>query len=179
MTLRCVQLGCGDHRLPQPWENFDAEIDITQRLPFGDATIDRILCEHTIEHVPQEHGIAFLQECHRVLVPGGIVRVSFPAPELREWSPQYRAFVADRQGGGTTRDVLRFIMWGSGHRAIWTAQIAECVLYGLGFTPMRSSYGVSIHAELHEVDGHHHAVGIAIAAEETVVFEATKDGARA
>jgi SAM-dependent methyltransferase len=47
-----------------------------QRLPFEDATFDRILCIHVLEHVTDD--AAALRELHRVLAPGGEAIVMVP-----------------------------------------------------------------------------------------------------
>lgn len=177
-TSRFVQLGCGDHRLPPPWENFDAEIDITQRLPFADASIDRILCEHTIEHVTQQQGVEFLRECFRVLRTGGVLRLSFPEPMWTVYPEAYREFVADRMGRSGDEDAAcdRFIIWGSGHLSIWSHIVAHSALRALGFVRLHfEQYGRSVHPELNDIDGHHHAVGRAVAEAETRVIEAEKE----
>lgn len=52
--------------------------DLLIPLPLPDGSVDRILTEHFLEHIPM-HGIAHvLRECHRVLRPGGIARVAVP-----------------------------------------------------------------------------------------------------
>jgi len=55
------------------------------RLPFADATFDRIICAEVLEHVPDYH--AMLREIRRVLKPGGLVAVSVPrfVPEWVCW----------------------------------------------------------------------------------------------
>jgi ubiquinone/menaquinone biosynthesis C-methylase UbiE len=42
-----------------------------RRLPFADASFDRVLMGDVIEHLPWEMGVAALREVERVLVPGG------------------------------------------------------------------------------------------------------------
>ncbi|MFA5943836.1 MAG: class I SAM-dependent methyltransferase [Candidatus Thermoplasmatota archaeon] len=57
--------------------------------PFADAEFDRILCRHILEHVPHEVGIrpyrdgflVFLEECHRLLRPGGLLEIVTPHPD--------------------------------------------------------------------------------------------------
>ena len=46
------------------------------RLPFADASFDRILCTEVLEHIPDDR--ATIQEMVRVLRPGGTVAVSVP-----------------------------------------------------------------------------------------------------
>jgi SAM-dependent methyltransferase len=46
------------------------------RLPFGDETLDSVLCTEVLEHLERPAGC--LRELHRVLRPGGMVVVSAP-----------------------------------------------------------------------------------------------------
>jgi predicted SAM-dependent methyltransferase len=55
--------------------------DITRRLPFEDASIDGIFFQHVLEHFPRETGVDLLQECHRILARGGVLRVAVPDAE--------------------------------------------------------------------------------------------------
>lgn len=89
-----LNIGCGKVKLPG-FVNIDLEpgadiqCDVTQGLPFADATVDGIYSEHFIEHLGQKDIIAFLRECRRVLKPGGRVRIA--TPDLDEVVRQYAA----------------------------------------------------------------------------------------
>lgn len=61
-------------------------------LPFGDSSIESIISHHAFEHVAEF--IALMDECYRVLVPGGILRIVTPLfpsksavedPDHRQW----------------------------------------------------------------------------------------------
>ncbi len=54
------------------------KMDATQRFPFEDGTFDYVFNEHMIEHIVYTDGLKMLTECHRVLKPGGKVRISTP-----------------------------------------------------------------------------------------------------
>lgn len=79
-----VDLGCGSvtqdpaavgvDLTPSPAVHVLA--DLAAPLPFGDATVDRLYAVHVLEHVPDM--LALLDECHRVLRPGGLLHVLCP-----------------------------------------------------------------------------------------------------
>lgn len=73
-----LNFGAGLNQLPEPWQNLNAEHDIRKRLKFQEGSAAFILAEHVIEHVPFLQGFGFLQECRRVLEPGGVLRLAFP-----------------------------------------------------------------------------------------------------
>ena len=56
------------------------------RLPFADATFDRVICAEVLEHVPDDR--AAMTEIFRVLKPGGTAAVTVPRfwPELVCWA---------------------------------------------------------------------------------------------
>src|SRR5687768_11548268 len=82
---RKLHLGCGGNILGG-WLNADLEpnspdiarIDVTQRLPFEDTCFDYVFSEHLIEHLSYPQGLQLLSESHRVMRPGGRVRISTP-----------------------------------------------------------------------------------------------------
>src|ERR1700684_350724 len=85
-----LHLGAGAHHM-KGWLNLDAELPrglpemhgFTQwiapaRIPAGDGEADYVYSEHFLEHLTLEDGEAVLAEAHRVLKPGGVLRVSTP-----------------------------------------------------------------------------------------------------
>ena len=106
--LKKLHLGCGKNALPG-WLNTDLEpvapgivrIDLTQKLPFADATFDYVFSEHVIEHLSFVHGQVMLSQCHRVLKPGGRLRIS--TPDL--------AFVVGLYSPQKTELQRRYIKW--------------------------------------------------------------------
>jgi len=56
--------------------NISFTYDCRKKLPFLDNTVERIRCEHMLEHLDRkEEAPAFLKECLRCLAPGGIIRI--------------------------------------------------------------------------------------------------------
>lgn len=56
--------------------------DCRRTLPFGNATVVGIRVEHFVEHLETREELpAFLQKCHRVLIPGGVLRIIVPDAE--------------------------------------------------------------------------------------------------
>jgi predicted SAM-dependent methyltransferase len=84
-SLRLLNLGCGGHFHPD-WINVDIvpqdprvlQHDLQSRLPFEDSSFAAVYHSHVLEHIPKNQAAAFVSECHRVLAPGGILRVVVP-----------------------------------------------------------------------------------------------------
>ena len=79
-----LHLGCGTERKPVfvnldlLGARFDVAFDLTRGIQLPDGTVDGIFHEHVLEHLPLRVGFLFLQECRRVLRPGGVLRVAVP-----------------------------------------------------------------------------------------------------
>lgn len=175
---RLLHFGCGPHKLPRPWENFDAEVDIRKPLPFPDGSALFVFAEHVIEHVQFSEGMAFLRECQRVLQPSGTLRLSFP-DVTRITNANTLLYLDFLRTLGVTadtqNDARRFILEGSGHLSCWTDLAAWHCLHAAGFSNVqRSHYGSSHVATLNGIDGHHLSSSLTAASIETTVLEATK-----
>lgn len=172
-----IQLGSGGLHLPEPWQNYDCDVDITRPLPWPDNSARFITSCHLIEHVTPSQAWDFLEQCRRVLVPNGVVRVAFPdiTRLWNQFTPAYGSAVKASGGRGDLRaDAIHAIINQHGHRAIWTERTLAIVLYALGFKPMIETYGHSSHPDLCNVELHHRTVGEAIARAETCVVEGWK-----
>jgi predicted SAM-dependent methyltransferase len=67
--------------------NLDAEknyinVNLINGLPFEDNSVNGILASHIIEHLDCHETVKFLKECRRVLMTGGVLRISVPDPEI-------------------------------------------------------------------------------------------------
>lgn len=75
---RVVELGSGNRRLRQdiitldlfPFPHVDIVANVV-RTPFGTDSIDHVVLDTVLEHVPEPHGV--IEEVNRILAPGGRV----------------------------------------------------------------------------------------------------------
>jgi len=88
-----LHLACGKNILKE-WANIDLveakgviKHDLTLPLPIQSRTIKFIFNEHFIEHITRDEAVLFLKECHRVLLPKGILRIS--TPNLKKLIDEY------------------------------------------------------------------------------------------
>ncbi|MGB3204746.1 MAG: methyltransferase domain-containing protein [Crinalium sp.] len=57
------------------------------RLPFDDNSLSYIFSEHFFEHLFFDEALSLLQECQRILKPGGVIRTCVPDADLRAYAP--------------------------------------------------------------------------------------------
>lgn len=85
-----LNLACGEVVL-EGWQNLDydprvegvVDCDLLGTLPFEDDSVDEILTSHFLEHLRlRTEAVPFLQECQRVLRPGGILSIITPDFEM-------------------------------------------------------------------------------------------------
>jgi len=100
------------------------------RLPFPDATFDRIICSEVFEHIPDDRGA--MAELNRVLRPGGVLAATVPSwmPEKVCWqlSAEYHAPLAP-----------------GGHVRIYTESMLKVRLVDAGFRPEASHRAHALH----------------------------------
>lgn len=110
-----VQFGSGNNKL-EGWINTDLpEVDVTKCLPYEDNSVDKILCEHCVEHVSGPDALRFMDECYRILKPKGVLRLCVP--------------VLDRLTVQKARDIVL----NHGHLTIWTTILLYRVMELAGF----------------------------------------------
>jgi predicted SAM-dependent methyltransferase len=142
-----VEFGAGGNR-PAGYICHDIEVDITKKLPYADNSVDKIRAEHVFEHISPPDGLRFLDECMRILKPGGKLRLCVPAVDRimqRYW------LVGEEDNERRTH--LRDIILNHGHLAVHTRMSLSAMLDAAGF-----SY---THGELKrdENDGHWKVIG--------------------
>ncbi len=65
-------------RLRVDWSPHIRVHDLRRPFPWRDGSAHTIYSSHTLEHLTREDGRRFLAECHRVLAPGGVLRIVVP-----------------------------------------------------------------------------------------------------
>lgn len=161
----CINIGCGSLPLPG-WVNLDAargdKIDIVWDLrgglPFPAESCAAIFGEHVIEHIPKAGAELLLRECHRVLQPRGVVRLSTP-----DAGKFLRAYVNDREflsdprfpdSADTSMDRVNMMMREYGqHLWVYDAESLILLLRKAGFSSVaEQQYGVSTHPRMQQID---------------------------
>jgi predicted SAM-dependent methyltransferase len=67
--------------------SYFTQLDISEKLPFGDGCVEWVYAEHLIEHVPPLVAIGWLTEVRRILTPGGLLRIT--TPDLSKYAQGY------------------------------------------------------------------------------------------
>ena len=83
--IRMINLGCGN-RFHTDWVNVDIapthpsviRCDLSCPIPFSEASFGVVYHSNVLEHIRPETAPTFIGECHRLLKPGGILRVAVP-----------------------------------------------------------------------------------------------------
>jgi len=85
--MNYLNLGCGYHyATSKEWTNIDFVSDdslviahnLLDGIPFKNESFDLVYHSHVLEHFKKNDAYLFLKECHRVLKPGGIMRIAIP-----------------------------------------------------------------------------------------------------
>lgn len=85
MQPKKIHLACGNN-IFDGWENYDfapinaaKHINLLEKLPFSDNSVNFIYFEHALEHFDEVDGFNLLNEFHRVLVSDGVIRLITPS----------------------------------------------------------------------------------------------------
>jgi predicted SAM-dependent methyltransferase len=196
-----LQLGAGQHGIPgwlatdiNPRHDEVVEVDVREPLPFPDRTFDYVHAEHLIEHVAYRPGQRLLRECHRVLRPGGVLRVA--TPDLARLVAIYRgdagpegdvyldyAYRRWLRGRPLRHPVflLNHNVRAWGHQFLYDEDLLSRCLADAGYVDITPcALGESAHEELRGVERHGGASELSrrAVAYETMVLEATKPSKR-
>lgn len=179
------------------WLNSDLEpagenvifLDIGEELPFPDASLQYVYSEHVIEHVPIETALKHFREVHRVLRPGGVMRIALPdlqflldyfaRPEMTELQrmflvdtvQKFHPSIADRTPAMLLNDFVR--RWG--HEFIYDRHLLANIVSQAGFSAViHCEVGSSQHSALNGLEQHGNAISDEYNKLQTMVIEARK-----
>ncbi len=194
-SVRKLHLGAGSNILAD-WLNADyfpiksqvVHFDATKKFQFDSNIFDFALNEHMIEHIPYPSARNMLQEIHRVLKPGGVLRISTPdlafliglldsgRPAITQqyinwtsaqWSP-------DATAGHESIYVLNNFFYNYGHRFIYTKSLLRQMLTDAGFKSITEQKILqSRHTELVGLENIH-KIPPGFLELESMIFEAVK-----
>lgn len=199
-NVRKLHLGCGKNILAG-WFNTDLKLrknrisflDVSKAFPFQSESIDFIFCEHMIEHLTFSQTMNLLGECHRILKPRGLVRISTPSIH----------FVFDLLNNGNEPNNRNYALWAArrflgkdgvdydeshaniyvisnfyrnfGHQVIHSHESLKGLLLKAGFSETRQAeVGKSETPELCMLEKHGNVVPEEFNRLETFVIEARK-----
>lgn len=137
-----LHLGCGPNHL-RGWVNVDlvstgADLawDLSVRAPFADGSVAAIFHEHLLEHLPLPAAVSFLQECHRLLRPGGVLRVGVPdfGRYARDYAGERTLIAHTRPGRPTALLAVSELAFCYGHASMWDEETLLAALKEAGFT---------------------------------------------
>jgi predicted SAM-dependent methyltransferase len=160
-----INFGCGPRTLAG-WINLDSargeKIDVVwdlrRGLPFPDGSATAIFGEHVIEHIPRPDAESLLRECHRVLQPGGVLRLSTPDAGrfLRSYAGDQKFLSDERfpEPADTPMDRVNMMMREHGqHLWAYDAESLVRLLRSAGFSSAEErAFGVSTHQSMKGID---------------------------
>lgn len=100
LVATAARLGLSSKGALLDWPETTQTADLTKGIPHGDGTVDVVYSSHMLEHVTRDQAQFILRECHRVLKPGGTLRVVVPDVGLiaRRYLDGDRAFFGEPDG---------------------------------------------------------------------------------
>ena len=156
-----LHLGSGTVRL-DGWVNIDLEtpqadlhFDLTRGLPLPDGCARLVYHEHVMEHITLEQGRFGLRDWHRLLQPGGILRIA--TPDLAyvveryqgDWKDQAWLKLPEYQFIQTKAEMINVSMRWWGHQFLYDGEQLEREMRAAGFaTITRCRLGESTIPEL-------------------------------
>lgn len=114
----------------------DLAWNLAHGLPFPAASAEAIFHEHLLEHLPLEAASKLIEESHRVLIPGGVMRIAVPdaGRYLLSYASGGRGLIDEyRPGRPTNLLAAQEIFYLHGHRSAWDLETLELFVRAAGF----------------------------------------------
>lgn len=164
-----------------------ARLDATQPFPLPAAGFERVFAEHMIEHIPLAGARRMLAESHRVLRPGGHIRLATPdlarvvglyaakdtaRLDYLRWALAHNRLPTDIPADAL---VINSLFHDHGHQFLFDEPSLTTLLLAAGFTNVRRHPpGESDVPDLRNLEMHHYAIGHTANNFETLVLQADK-----
>lgn len=163
-----INLGSGHWKF-ESWVNVDLDldsrpdvcVDLAGGLPFRDGCADFMHTEDFIDQLDLLQAGRFLRECHRILKPGGVIRILTPdveqlthlylhQPDVLKalWNDHVRVPLRF----GTAAEILNVGMRFAGHTFLYDAETFTLLAAENGFRAERVSFQTSEFPELRGLD---------------------------
>ncbi len=163
-----INLGSGHWKF-DGWVNVDIDLeslpdvvaDLACGLPFSSGVARLMHTEDFIDQLELERAAEFLKECHRILAPGGVLRVL--TPDVQQLAHLYlndpdrlKALWTQHVGVplelGTVAEILNLGMRFAGHTFLYDEETFKALAAGCGFEAHRVAYQQSDIPELRGLD---------------------------
>lgn len=163
-----INLGSGHWKL-EGWVNVDIDpdsepdvlADLSGPLPFDDGVAGFMHTEDFIDQLDLTGARRFLLECHRILAPGGVIRILTPDVEQLarmyletpgELLALWRENVPIALELNTAAEVLNLGMRFAGHTFLYDEPTLSKLLQECGFNPRRCEFNTSEEPALCGID---------------------------
>lgn len=163
-----INLGSGHWKF-DGWVNVDLDmdsrpdvcVDLSGGLPFRTTSADFMNTEDFIDQLDLDQAAAFLRECHRILKPGGVIRILTPDVEqltrLYLHEPEalktlWRDHVGVPLQYGTAAEILNVGMRFAGHTFLYDAETFAGMAADCGFRAQQVEFRESEFPELRGLD---------------------------
>jgi SAM-dependent methyltransferase len=143
-TINRLNWGCGSWT-PPGWINsdikdgpgIDLSCDIRQGLPLAEESMEYIVSVHALPEMPFNDIVPALKELHRVLKPGGVLRLALPdlLKGVRAFERGDRDYflVPDEDAKRLGAKLVVQLIWYGYSRTLFTADFIEELLLKAGF----------------------------------------------
>lgn len=114
----------------------DLAWNLAHGLPFPDGSAEAIFHEHLLEHLALEAAATLIEESHRVLCPGGVMRIAVPdaGGYLLSYANGGQGLIAGyRPGRPTNLLAVQEILYLHGHRSAWDLETLGLFVRAAGF----------------------------------------------
>ena len=163
-----INLGSGHWKL-QDWVNVDIDLaskpdvgaNLSGGLPFSSGVAHLMHTEDFIDQLKIEQAAEFLHECHRILAPGGVLRVLTPDMQKlthlylndpEQLKKMWRRFVGVPPVLETAGEIFNMGMRFAGHTFLYDEETFKALSTRCGFEARRVEYQQSEIAELCDLD---------------------------